>query len=242
MDRNLSKRGPEVEISGEVLRRVRRHARGSLEEEVCGVLIGRHAPNGVRVDASIPGVGAGQGTAHVTFTHETWEHIYKIKDEKYPDDKIVGWYHSHPGFGIFLSDHDIFVHENFFSGPEQIAWVYDPHSDEEGCFGWAEGRIQRLNKIVSTFEKNDAPSDDKMRIEPRTAATPETLRAEAPSGGARGRSRWVAATKYALAFVLGCVLTIGILLLLLPSGGAIVLDSQGRPVLILAPLKGEISR
>jgi hypothetical protein len=72
------------------------------------------------------------------------EHIYKIKDRDYPDERIVGWYHSHPGFGVFLSDHDTFIHKNFFSAPQQVAWVYDPHSDEEGCFGWRGERIERL--------------------------------------------------------------------------------------------------
>src|SRR4029453_14212343 len=47
-----------------------------------------------------------------------------------------GWYHSHPGFGVFLSDYDVFIHKNFFTATHQIAWVFDPHSDSEGCFGW----------------------------------------------------------------------------------------------------------
>jgi hypothetical protein len=67
-----------------------------------------------------------------------------VKDAQYPDDRIVGWYHSHPGFGVFLSEHDIFIHRNFFSDPNQVAWVFDPHSDEEGCFVWQDGEIVRL--------------------------------------------------------------------------------------------------
>ncbi len=72
----------------------------------------------------------------------------KIKDRDYPDERIVGWYHSHPGFGVFLSEHDTFIHKNFFSSPQQVAWVYDPHSDEEGCFGWKSGELERVAQFV----------------------------------------------------------------------------------------------
>ncbi len=140
---------PVVEIATGVMRAIRQHARASIKTEVCGVLIGDHDAGRVRIHASIAGMNASQGGAHVTFTQETWEHIYQIKDREYPDDRIAGWYHSHPAFGIFLSEHDLFIQENFFSSPLQIAWVYDPVSDEEGCFGWVGGKIERLNRIVA---------------------------------------------------------------------------------------------
>jgi len=38
-------------------------------------------------------------------------------DAQFADKKIVGWYHSHPGFGIFLSEYDLFIHRNFFTAP-----------------------------------------------------------------------------------------------------------------------------
>ena len=49
---------------------------------------------------------------------------------------IVGWYHSHPGFGIFLSEHDRFIHRHFFGEPGQIALVIDPLAHVEGLFAW----------------------------------------------------------------------------------------------------------
>ena len=133
-----------VEIRAEVLQAVRQHARSSMKAEVCGVLIGSSDGWVTAVEAHIQGEGAAQGGAHVTFTQATWEHIYKIKDRQFPKAAIVGWYHSHPGFGVFLSEYDLFIHRNFFSNPGQVAWVYDPHSDEEGCFMWTKGEIARV--------------------------------------------------------------------------------------------------
>ena len=138
---------PIVVVDCEVVRTIRQHARSSNSTEVCGILIGRDRDRRVEVAACIEGENAEGAGAHVTFTQSTWEHIYAIKDKKFPDDRIVGWYHSHPGFGIFLSEHDTFIHKNFFSSPGQIAWVFDPHSDEEGCFVWVDGRIERLSRI-----------------------------------------------------------------------------------------------
>jgi proteasome lid subunit RPN8/RPN11 len=136
-----------VVIDADVLRQMRQQARASMKTEICGVLIGSEENGVTMVEACIEGENAAQGGSHVTFTQDTWEHIYKIKDSKYPDDRIVGWYHSHPGFGVFLSDHDTFIHENFFSAPHQVAWVVDPQTDEEGCFGWVDGRIRRLSNV-----------------------------------------------------------------------------------------------
>jgi proteasome lid subunit RPN8/RPN11 len=138
---------PVVVMEAEVARKIRQHARTSMKAEVCGVLIGNNDHERMTVEACIAGINAAQGGAHVTFTQDTWEHIYKIKDKEYPDHKIVGWYHSHPGFGVFLSEHDLFIQQNFFSNPQQVAWVYDPHTDEEGCFGWIGGNIEKLSAI-----------------------------------------------------------------------------------------------
>jgi proteasome lid subunit RPN8/RPN11 len=147
MKRQKANVTPPVTISSEVARQIRQHARSNMKTEVCGVLIGAFNDGVLHIDECIAGKEAAQAGTHVTFTQDTWEHIYKVKDADFPNERIVGWYHSHPGFGIFLSDHDTFIHRNFFSAPEQVAWVYDPHSDEEGFFGWADQRIERLGLV-----------------------------------------------------------------------------------------------
>ena len=128
-----------------------------MKAEICGVMIGSHDEGTTVVEDCIRGEHSDQGGAHVTFTQDTWEHIYQIKDRDFPDKKIVGWYHSHPGFGIFLSDHDLFIHRNFFSAPHQVAWVYDPHSDEEGCFAMVgEEEVVRLESVEVIESHADA--------------------------------------------------------------------------------------
>ena len=164
--RKPDQRQPRVMIEGEVLRQIRQHARSNSKTEVCGVLIGVETGNGMNITARIPGLNAAQAGTYVTFTQDTWEHIYKIKDKEFPDERIVGWYHSHPGFGVFLSDHDTFIHKNFFSSALQVAWVYDPHSDEEGCFGWAGERLERLSEIHLKDDKGGEEAGETGKPEP----------------------------------------------------------------------------
>jgi hypothetical protein len=76
----------------------------------------------------------------VTFTHQTWSKINSEMDTKFVHLSIVGWYHTHPDFGIFLSDRDRFIQEHFFSGPGQIAHVIDPIRKIEGVFVWRDGK------------------------------------------------------------------------------------------------------
>ena len=166
MTQKQAQQAVSVRFDAAVLQSIRRHARTSMEAEICGVLLGHSDGDGTSVDACIAGEKAAQGAAHVTFTQNTWEHIYSIKDKDFPEKKIVGWYHSHPGFGVFLSSHDTFIHENFFSAPHQVAWVFDPHSDEEGCFGWSQGKIRRLHRFEVATQVPDTPPQPEPDVVP----------------------------------------------------------------------------
>lgn len=123
------------------------HSGETLEQEVCGVLIGEpgHDDQGphLRITGSIRGEFAEAEGTQVTFTHRTWDYIHEEKDRRYPDAKIVGWYHTHPGVGIFFSGMDRFIQENFFNLPWQVGLVVDPVAKEEGLFSWRTGRLER---------------------------------------------------------------------------------------------------
>ena len=80
----------------------------------------------------------------LTFTHETWDYVHKEHEEKYPNTKMVGWQHTHPGYGIFLSNYDMFIQENFFNMPFQVAYVIDPVQHIRGFFQWKSGKVEKL--------------------------------------------------------------------------------------------------
>jgi proteasome lid subunit RPN8/RPN11 len=120
------------------------------DREVGGILVGEVCRDDsgpyVRVDATIDALHADEQGTELTFTHATWEHINKEMDSRHAGKKIVGWYHTHPGFGVFLSDRDVFIHRSFFNLPHQIALVYDPKSREHGVFVWRESEPRRARR------------------------------------------------------------------------------------------------
>ncbi len=126
------------------LRSAQAHALTSLDREVAGVMIGprpEKQPDGRYVvhviDTIIAKHTVMQG-ASVTYTPESWRYMNDKLMERYPDETavIVGWYHTHPGFGIFLSGMDQFIHQNFFTQIWHIAYVLDPRAKTSGFFSW----------------------------------------------------------------------------------------------------------
>src|ERR1700709_1572627 len=99
------------------------HVFENADREVGGVLVGQAPQDGgpPLITGAIPAMHADEQRATLTLTQGPWEPLHKVLDHRFPDDQIVGWYHSHPGFGIFLSEHDLFIHRHFFGGPSQIA-------------------------------------------------------------------------------------------------------------------------
>lgn len=136
------------------------HAKESVDREVCGVLAGLLCEDDkglfLSVEAVIPGAKAREGNTHVTFTQETWNHIHETLKREHPGRRIVGWYHTHPGYGIAFSEMDAFVHKHFFPGPAQAALVLDPLGGETALAVnaadgvayvdrfWVDGREHRL--------------------------------------------------------------------------------------------------
>ena len=62
-------------------------------------------------------------------------------DQQFPGEVILGWHHTHPNFGIFLSGYDLFIHQHFFSEYWQIALVVDPLRNEFGFFQWRGDQV-----------------------------------------------------------------------------------------------------
>jgi len=138
-----------LHVAPAVRRGIEAHAKADPKVEICGVLVGhwQRDANGpfATVTDYIRCDSASSKFAEVTFTHESWADINHEMDTRYADKRIVGWYHSHPDFGIFLSERDAFIHEHFFSGPGQVAYVIDPVRDLEGAFTWQNGKPTPLS-------------------------------------------------------------------------------------------------
>lgn len=123
------------------------HAQSDTSREVGGILLGgyyhcdRTDTSFIEISGCIEAKHTEGSGAHVTFTHETWNEINREKDEKYPELYIVGWYHTHPSFGIFLSGHDRFIQTQYFNEEWQVAYVVDPINHKRGFLRLKNGDI-----------------------------------------------------------------------------------------------------
>lgn len=140
----------DITIEEPSLRAAQAHALSSMNREVAGVLIGprpEKQPDGryrVHILDTIIAKYTVMHGASVTYTPESWRYMTDKLHERYPDETavIVGWYHTHPGFGIFLSGMDLFIHQNFFTQIWHVAFVLDPRAKTSGFFSWDRQKTQ----------------------------------------------------------------------------------------------------
>ena len=145
-----------VSHSQQALSQIRAHSITNLRSELGGVLLGHAYRDGeqliVEVIAALPARNDDHGPIHFTFTADAWSQIHHERAEKYPDLEIVGWFHTHPGLGVFYSSDDVVVHTAAFTLPWHVGLVVDPLGNHASYFGWQDGR---LAPIVGYYEQLD---------------------------------------------------------------------------------------
>jgi proteasome lid subunit RPN8/RPN11 len=115
------------------------HSVSDMLNEVGGIMVGEWCVDEdgdqfIVVEHAIPARHTRQGSVYLTFTQDSLVEIHDEIDLHYKGKKIVGWYHTHPRMGIFLSHYDTWLHKNFFPEPWQVALVVEPHSSLGGFF------------------------------------------------------------------------------------------------------------
>jgi proteasome lid subunit RPN8/RPN11 len=194
----------EVTLELGVLQGMKRHALRDRSTELAGILIGHHWENshnephrGVWIQQFIEAEAYESTRASFKFTHDSWAGITEKKRSQFPNLDIVGWYHTHPGWGIFLSGHDQFICNHFFPDWFQLAIVLDPRQLIWGTFdrcGSSEMRIRTalflrsaelgqsgLDALCESTSTNDLGLFSLHSIAVASASNPESNDAELES-------------------------------------------------------------
>ena len=133
-----------VIFSKSALLGLRDFAASDTSYELGGVLVGTIGRSSKRLFVEIADfIPASKGIsrrASFEFTNEAQEEIHQVMEARFRDSKIVGWFHTHPGYGIFLSGADQFIDQNYFREKYHVAIVLDPTKPgiETGVFVWDE--------------------------------------------------------------------------------------------------------
>ncbi|QGJ69360.1 Hypothetical protein PBC10988_10340 [Planctomycetales bacterium 10988] len=133
----------------DTLMEIEAHAHEDKSVELGGVLLGGQYEDEegkpfVLVTDSVRARDYESSRGHFKFTHETWTKIGQEQQAFSDELKMVGWYHTHPGWGVFLSGMDTFICDHFFNRPLDVALVVDPLRLDWGFFYWGPDPADRL--------------------------------------------------------------------------------------------------
>ncbi|KAK0509202.1 hypothetical protein JMJ35_008573 [Cladonia borealis] len=133
-DSNLVDNSETVYISSLALLKMLRHGRAGVPMEVMGLMLGDFVDDyTVRVvDVfAMPQSGTGVSVEAVDPVFQT--KMMDMLRQTGRQETVVGWYHSHPGFGCWLSSVDINTQQSFEQlTPRAVAVVVDPIQSVKG--------------------------------------------------------------------------------------------------------------
>jgi proteasome lid subunit RPN8/RPN11 len=132
---------------------IQQHAEQDILREQAGILCGHAYLTGDQhylVVESAVAANTSSDAAHFKFHQNSWQTIW---DRLETGSNVVGWYHTHPAMGIFLSPTDLRTQQLYFSSPWQIAVVVDPVSREMGIFYGATGEKLAEDRWFSYVRK-----------------------------------------------------------------------------------------
>ncbi|KDQ20688.1 hypothetical protein BOTBODRAFT_26705 [Botryobasidium botryosum FD-172 SS1] len=133
-DNPIPDNGEVIHISSLALLKMLKHGRAGVPMEVMGLMLGEFVDDyTVRViDVfAMPQSGT-------TVTVESVDHVFQTKMKEMlkqtgRPEMVIGWYHSHPGFGCWLSSVDINTQQSFEQlNPRSVAVVIDPIQSVKG--------------------------------------------------------------------------------------------------------------
>jgi len=151
-----------VFFSGKTLPEIISHLNSDPHNEQGGYLVGEAYADPHTDGLWVAAAGAIPLKQKGTLTQLDFTLDPAVLESKFPSMRLIGWYHSHPGHGIFLSDDDEHVHR-FFQTANSLAFVYDPQSKESGLFiSDNKGTISQLRGFYT-----------QTKIEPETIQFPD---------------------------------------------------------------------
>merc|ERR1712062_496895 len=143
----------QVYISSLALLKMLKHGRAGVPMEVMGLMLGQfvddYTINCVDVFA-MPQSGTSVSVEAVDPVFQT--KMLDMLQQTGRGEMVVGWYHSHPGFGCWLSSTDINTQSSFEAlNPRAVALVIDPIQSVKGkvvidCFRLINPQLMMLGQ------------------------------------------------------------------------------------------------
>ncbi|UCE39184.1 MAG: hypothetical protein JSW00_08195 [Thermoplasmata archaeon] len=157
-----------VSIPKKVLDSIMEKAKAT-DFEIIGLLVGYAENHTILIEEAITGEQDSQSTMASLHPKSIAEITDRILSGEI-QGRIMGWYHSHPGFGLFMSPIDIITQRNFQQFSDYVtALIVDPKKEELAFFTLDknENVIQLEDDQVHVF------SDEKEKIPDSFSSPPK---------------------------------------------------------------------
>ncbi len=169
----------EIVCSDELMKKIEEHCFSSTKTEVGGFLVGTVAEGKSTVTHVLKAKHTANTQSQLTFTNKTWETAFAEMSEISSEAQLIGWFHSHPNFGVFLSDYDKFIQNEFFHKDGMITIVVDPINGKRGWF-------ISIDKDVRPYSNEENTSLEKLNTGKDDVKSPERgidVKSSSPSSG-----------------------------------------------------------
>lgn len=149
-----------ISVSSLSLIKMLKHGREGVPNEVMGLMLGEFVDDySVRVDDvfAMPQIGTGSSVEAVddVFQSDMLEMVHRTGRK----ESMVGWYHSHPGFGPWLSGTDMKTHQGFeMDNKRCVAVVIDPIQSVRGKVVIDAFRLMDQRQSSSNLGNLEKPS------------------------------------------------------------------------------------
>ena len=92
---------------------------------------------------------------HIVFSDKVWGQVYEDSRKYFPEQEIVGWFVSLPGFNMQMNEVLLKTHLNHFAGNDKALFVLEPGESEEAFFLYENNQLVRQPGYYIYYEKND---------------------------------------------------------------------------------------
>lgn len=172
-----------VSISKKALKTVMEKAKGT-DREIIGVLVGRTEKHTIVITDAVSGQQE-SGDVRAQLPPST---IAKVTDRILKGEiegRIVGWYHSHPGYGLFMSGTDIKTQKTLQQFSSKVtALIVDPEKESFGFFTLQDpvGVVQLGDDQVHLYGEGEEEIPERFAAEPDLPERTRRINRQYPGG------------------------------------------------------------
>ena len=136
---------PDVYIRKDALRAILKQSRNAAPKETIGFMVGHVRRCNEKACAVVERAITSDDDSTETSAKFKTESLGKIAAGIGDGEIIVGWYHSHPGYGCFMSDRDIKTQTESFLEDYHTALVVDPVENKIAFYRVQGGRCREVS-------------------------------------------------------------------------------------------------